>query len=253
MFLLSTASLRGYGLHKIFKLAKEAGYEGVCLDLDPANFDTENVEYVKSVSESFGMPVASVTAYERKMDTDTVVRVAELAKSLGAKTVNFYPPHRLDKDVGWFNEDLAKIAANHKEVTFAIVNVEPKTILFFIPEYKDATLSSIKKLTGKTTLSVSNVDPETGTDLMKTFTHLGNTITNVLLSDRTGAKADLLPGRGDAPLESLLIKLRELGYKGDFTLKVAPKELSAGDDDAVLKKLAEAKAYFEKHYPVAAK
>jgi sugar phosphate isomerase/epimerase len=172
-----------------------------------------------------------------------------LAEKIGAKTVNFYPPHRLDKDGSWFSEDLPKIAATRKDTVFSVINVEPKTILFFIPEYRGATLSSIKKITGKTTFHVSNVDPESGVDLMKTFTNLGNTIVNVLLSDRSGGKTDLLPGRGDAPLESLLIKLRDSGYKGDFTLKVAPKELSAGDDAAVLKKLAHSKTYFEKHYP----
>lgn len=227
MFVLSTSSLKGYGLHKIFQIAKQGGFDGICLDLDHGNFDTENAEYVKGLIDSVGIPVVSVTAYERKMDTNTVGAIADLAEKIGARTVNFFPPHRLDKEGSWFNLDLPKIAASRKDLVFSIINVEPKTILFFIPEYKDATLSSVKKLTGKTTLHVSNVDPESGVDLMKTFTNLGNTIVNVLLSDRSGSKIDLLPGRGDAPLESLLIKLREAGYKGDFTLKVAPKELAA--------------------------
>ncbi len=250
MLLLSTASLKGYGLHKIFKIAKEANYDGVCLDLDSTNFDTENAEYVKELSDSIGIPVAAVTAYERKMNDDAVEAVAKLAKTLGAKTVNFYPPHRLDKDGTWFNERIPKISKDYPEIPFSIINVEPKTFLFFIPEYKDATLSSVKKLTGKTSLHVSNVDPESGVDLMKTYAMLGNTICNVILSDRSGNREDLLPGRGDAPLESLLIKLRDAGYRGDFTLKVSPKELSVGDDAAVQKKLAQAKAYFEKLYPV---
>lgn len=50
------------------------------------------------------------------------------------------------------------------------------------------------------------------------------------------------------PLESLLIKLADGGYKGDFTLKIAPRELGAGDDANVLKKLEEAKEYFLKHF-----
>ena len=126
--------------------------------------------------------------------------------------------------------------------------MEPKTFLFLIPEYKDATLPLIKKITGKTALHVSNVDPESGTDLIKTFSLLGNSIHNVYLSDKTGNKEDLLPGKGDMPLESLLIKLSDGGYKGDFTLKVAPKELGAGDDASVLKKLGETKEYFLKHF-----
>ena len=249
MFLLSTASLKGYGLHKVFKIAKEAGFDGVCLDLDSTNFDTENAEYVKTLSDSVGIPVSAITAYERKMDDDTVESVAKLAKAVGAKTVNFYPPHRLDKDGAWFNEGVPKVAKEFDGIAFSIINVEPKTFLFFIPEYKDATLSSVKKLTGKTSLHVSNVDPESGVDLMKTYAMLGGTICNVILSDRSGNREDLLPGRGDAPLESLLIKLRDAGYKGNFTLKVSPKELGAGNDETVMKKLEQAKAYFTKHYP----
>jgi len=50
------------------------------------------------------------------------------------------------------------------------------------------------------------------------------------------------------PLESLLIKLSDGGYKGNFTLKVAPKELLVEDDANVLKKLEEAKDFFQKHF-----
>lgn len=50
------------------------------------------------------------------------------------------------------------------------------------------------------------------------------------------------------PLESLLIKLRENGYPGYFTLQINPKELGAGKDDVVLEKLADAKKYFEKYF-----
>ena len=209
MFLLSTASLKGYGLHKAFKIAKESGFDGVCLDLDPTNFDTLNAEYVKEISDSVGIPVLSVTAFERKMDEDSVDLAVKIAKTVGAPVVNFYPPHRLDKNTSWFNEHIPKVSKEVGAPVLSIFNVEPKTILFFIPEYKDGTLSSIKKLTGKTSFHVSNVDPESGFDLMKTFAMLGSTICNVLLSDRSGNKTDLIPGRGDAPLESLLIKLRE--------------------------------------------
>jgi len=248
MFLLSTSSLRGYGLHKIFSLARDAHYDGICLDLNPLDFDTENTGYVAALSKEFGMPVVSITAYERRITPKIVDQIVEVANVLGSKTVNFYPPHRLDKDGEWFSEYLPKVQQRHKSLDIAIINVEPKTFLFLISEYKDATLPLIKKITGKTALHVSNVDPESGTDLIKTFSLLGNSIHNVYLSDKSGNKEELLPGKGDMPLESLLIKLAAGGYKGDFILKVAPKELGAGDDANVLKKLAEAKEYFLKHF-----
>lgn len=50
------------------------------------------------------------------------------------------------------------------------------------------------------------------------------------------------------PLESLLIKLQELGYKGSFSLDVSSGELDVGEDEKVLRKLSEAKAFFEKYF-----
>lgn len=229
-------------------MAQEAHYDGICLDLNPLDFDTENVGYITTLSREFHMPVVGITAYERRITPKMVDRIIEMAKALETKIVNFYPPHRLDKDGEWFSEYLPKVQQRNKDLDIAIINVEPKTFLFLIPEYRDATLPLIKKITDKTALHVSNVDPESGTDLIKTFSLLGNSIRNVYLSDKTGNKEELLPGKGDMPLESLLIKLSEGGYKGCFTLKVAPKELGAGDDENVLKKLADAKQYFLKHF-----
>lgn len=246
MLLLSTASLRGYGLHRIFAFARDIGFDGISLDLDQTQFDTENFEYLSGLSKEFSLPIVSVSAYERKMDTDSVDRTITLATKLKAKNIVFSPPHRLDKDTAWFTGYLPE-AAKASKVTCSVINMEPKTFLFIIPEYKDATLESIKKVTGKTALSISNVDPESGVDLMRTFAVLGNSITNVLLNDRSGSKEELLPGRGDAPVESLLVKLKDAGYKGIFTLKVNPKELEVGNDSAVIKHLTEAKAYYEKY------
>lgn len=209
MLLLSTSSLRGYGLHRIFSFARDAYYDGICLDLNPLDFDTENTEYINTLSKDFNMPVVGITAYERRITQKIVDKILEMAKTLGSKEVNFYPPHRLDKEGEWFSDYLPKVQKRYKDIEITIINVEPKTFLFLIPEYKDATLPLIKKITGKTALHVSNVDPESGTDLIKTFSLLGNSIHNVYLSDKTGNKEDLLPGKGDMPLESLLIKLAE--------------------------------------------
>ncbi len=91
MFLLSTSSLRGYGLHKIFSFARDAHYDGVCLDLNPLDYDTENASYIATLSKEFNMPVVSITAYERRMTPKIVDQIIETAKILESKTVNFYP------------------------------------------------------------------------------------------------------------------------------------------------------------------
>jgi hypothetical protein len=42
--------------------------------------------------------------------------------------------------------------------------------------------------------------------------------------------------------------MREAGYTGHFSLDVDAESLSAGDDDEVMKKLEEAKAFLEKYF-----
>jgi sugar phosphate isomerase/epimerase len=172
MFLLSTSSLHGYGLHKIFSFAREAHYDGICLDLNPLDFDTENAEYISTLSQEFNIPVVGITAYERRMTPKIVDQIILMANTLGAKTVNFYPPHRLDKNGEWFSEYLPKVQKRESNLDITVINVESKIFLFLISEYKDATLPIIKKITGKTSLHISNVDPESGTDLIRTFSLL---------------------------------------------------------------------------------
>jgi 2-iminoacetate synthase ThiH len=80
------------------------------------------------------------------MSKEEVDNILILAKKLGVKNISFYPPHRADKDTTWFS-DLNKVKEKNPNFNICIINVEPKTFLFFIPEYKNATLTTIKKIT----------------------------------------------------------------------------------------------------------
>ena len=248
MLLVSTSSFRGYGLHKIFEIIAQSEYDGVDIVLSSSDFDTLDAKYLSHLSEITGVKIGSLTAYERKMDAKMIEEIVQIALHLKVSLINIYPPHRLDKDGTWFNDVLPDYKKRYPSIQFAVINVEPKTFLFFIPEYKDATLTSIKKLTGETALHISNIDSESGVDLIKTFTILGNSIVNVLLSDKTSSKDLLLPGKGEMPLETLLIRLKEGGYKRHFTLKVDPKALGVGDDALVLKRMSDSKKFLEKYY-----
>ena len=193
MFLVSTSCFRGYGLHKTLSLIAASAYDGADLVLSSGDFDTENTEYLAELVKITKCPIHSITTYERRMDLAKLMTIIEMAKTLGVSLINIFPPHRLDKDGSWFSEALPRVKKENPNIQFAVMNVEPKTFLFFIPEYKDATLTSIKKITGETALCVSHVNPESGVDLIKTFSILGNSIVNVLLSDKTGVRSDLLP------------------------------------------------------------
>ena len=247
--ILSTASLEWYGLHKIFSIAKDVGVSSISLDLDRDLYDTLDAEYLLSLSQESGVKIENIVAFERKMDSTTVERIITLAKNLSVQKIYFYPPHRLDKDVSWYEETLPQMVELHPDLSLAITNVEPKTFLFFIPEYRDATLQSIKKITGHTALSITHVDPESWVDLLRTLSLLGSSINNIFLSDRKGEKVDLYPGTGNAPIDRLMQMLSEWWYKWDITLRVSPKELGAGNIEKVHERIELMKSYVSRFFP----
>lgn len=119
------------------------------------------------------------------------------------------------------------MAHKYPNIVINIINAPPKTWLFIISEYGDARPETIKKITAHTALSIENVDPQSGVDLMKTFILLGSTMGFVYLSDKNDEQSGLFPGEGTMPLESLLIKMQDIGYTGHFTLTISPEALLA--------------------------
>lgn len=184
MLLLSTASLAGYGLHRIFGFAKNAQYDGLDLSVDFGQFDTFNTEYLRSLVSSFELPIVSITMPEKQLTTAQLEFAIHMAEDLGVTTVNIHPPHRLEKEKDWFGDYLKILQTKFPKITLNVVNAPPKTWLFIIAEYGDARPETIKKMTEHTALSIANVDVNSGVDLMRTFVLLGSTMEFVYLSDK---------------------------------------------------------------------
>jgi len=248
MLLLSTSSLQGYGLHKIFLLAKEANYGWIDLSVDFDQYDTVHASYIDSLIQSTSLPVISITAPERRLNRKQFDTILHLAHDLWVQIINIHPPHRLDREKDWFWEYLQSVAQKYPNIIINIINAPPKTWLFVISEYGDARPETIKKITEHTALSIENVDPSSGVDLMKTFILLGSTMGFIYLSDKTEESDWLFPGEWSMPLESLLIKLSDIGYTWNFTLSIDPKSLWAWDDDLVIQKLKEVEVFLLKYY-----
>ena len=93
MFLLSTSSLKGYWIHKIFILAKKANFEWIDLVVERNNFDTLNWEYLKTLVDVFELPIISITGPTKWMDKKKVDHLVSIAKTVWAQTITFSPPH----------------------------------------------------------------------------------------------------------------------------------------------------------------
>lgn len=252
MLLLSSSSVRGYGLHRIFQIIKDGKFDGLDLYLDPFEHDFWDAEYIKSLSESFQVPVLSITAPSIGINKKRVDQIMDIATMLGTQVVTFSPPHISDRKSDWFDHYLPRVKKEHL-ISIAIQNVEPKFMFFIIPEYKNAALIDVKRVTGDTTLNLSAIDAGSGMDIIKAQKILGSSIKNVFLNDKKTTKRGMLPGMSGGgtsylPIESFLLKLRAAGYDGHITLKVSPKELGAGNYDQVVQNMEHVRKYYTKHF-----
>ncbi len=252
MILLSTSSLTWYGIHRIFMFAKEAWFDGIDLALSKFNFDLRDKEYIKALSNAFDLPVLSITAPDRWLDEIKVKRIINIAKELDSQVVNFSPPHFSDKNTSWFTNYLPKVKRT-THLWISIKNVEPKFLFFIIPEYKNASLLEIKKITWDTSLDLSAIDSSSSMDILKAEKILWSSIKNVYLSDKKWPRKWILPGTSwwwvsYLPLESFFMNLKASWYNWFITLKVRPIELWAGTEEKVKQNLIYAINYYKKYF-----
>ncbi len=252
MLLLSTSSLTWYGLHRIFDFAKKAWYSWIDLVLSATDYDAWDYEYVKKLIKESWIEVLSITAPKRWLNEKKVDQIIKIATSIGAQNITFSPPYISDSNSNWYTAYLPKIKRD-THLSISIRNVEPKFIFFVIPEYKNATLFEIKRLTGDTALDLSSIDSSSSLDILKAQKMLGSSMKNIYFSDKHWTKKWLLPGSAGGwtsylPLESFLMKLRAAWYGAFITLNVNPKELWVWTEEKVLQNLEYFKSYYEKHF-----
>lgn len=247
MILLSTESLKWYGIHRILDFAKKSWFHGIDLSVDYENFDTLDIEYLKKISDETWVKILSITAPSSKISENFIDKILAMAALFQSQVVNFLPPHFSDKNINWYKEYLPKIKKS-SSIAIAIQNVEPKFLFFIIPARRNASLIEIKKITWDTTFDLSNSN-----DIIKDYQFLGNSIKNIYLSDTEIEKKWLMLGKSSGwtsylPIESLLMKLKANSYNWLLTIKIDPKELWAWNEDLVINNLKASISYIEKYF-----
>ena len=81
MITLSSDSLKGYGLNRIFKIVKDAGFDGLDLFVDPRDFDTQDADYVKELIDQYDLPVLAIQAAPTG-NARTIIYALEIAKKI---------------------------------------------------------------------------------------------------------------------------------------------------------------------------
>lgn len=245
MLALSTDSLKGYGLNRIFQIVKDAGYDGVDLTLDPRNFDTQNPEYIKSLIDETGVPVIAiqtpVTASPKKIQA-----AVEMAKITGTKVIIIQPPRIFDfKYTQWLKNEIPKIRQK-EDISIALENAPSGSFLGIIPEHAMGNVLDLKKFK-HACLDTSRL-AQRKEDLIRIYKVLQKYLVHIHLSNVKSGTPYAPPEKGILPIESFLAKLKQDGFKGTVSLKINGKFLNAGNDEKLMKSLEEQKLFYETYF-----
>lgn len=245
MITLSSDSLKGYGLNRIFKFIKEAGYDGVDLFLDPKDFDSQDADYIKELINQYRLPVLALQTPQNATAKD-IVNSVETAKKLGAKVIVVQPPKMFNfKYIKWLTTEVPKIR-QREEISIALENASSQTFLGIIPEHALNNLNELRKFK-HAALDTTRIAQKKD-DLIRVYNILKKYLVHVHVSNVKKGKGYALPDEGVLPLESFLTKLKQDGYRGSVSFKIHPKFLQAGSEQKVLKHLADCKKFYETHF-----
>lgn len=245
MLLLCTESLRGYGLNRIFELAKHAQYDGIDLSVDFGEFDSCNTAYVKRLIEETGVPVYAVSA-PQQIATKRIQDIVIMAKEIGAKVVVLQPPKILDfKMTSWMKKEIPKLREKYF-ISICLENAPAGTFLGIIPDHAMNTAQDLKDFK-HVCIDTSRI-AEQRKDLMRAYNALRKFLVHVHLSNFYHGKKYAPPQEGIMPLESFLTKLKQEHYPGAIAMRILPKYLGAGDDEKLIEELEKAKKYYDKYY-----
>ncbi len=244
MLALSTDSLNGYGLNRIFAFAKEAGYDGIDLRIAKKQYDTQNASYVKSLSDKYNLPVVAIQLPDPT--PKQLEKTIEIAKEVSCKVIIVQPPRIFSvRQTSWLKKQVPKLRAK-ENISIALENAPADMILGFIPKHAMNNVVEMKKFKhaciDTTRVAIRKQD------LMRLYKTLSKYLVHIHLSNVRGSKRYYRPDDGILPLESFLTKLKQDKFPGSVSIKVNPKYLHAGNDQKVMKNLKEMKDYYDKYF-----
>ncbi|MFC1647799.1 sugar phosphate isomerase/epimerase family protein [Patescibacteria group bacterium] len=244
MLALSTDSLKGYGMNRIFQFAKEAGYDGVDIKISENNYDSQNGEYIKKLSSKHKLPVLAIQLNDPT--PKSLKKAIDIAKTVGSKVIIVQPPKIFSfRQQSWLKGEVPKLRAK-EGISIALENAPADMLLGFIPKHAMNNIVEMKKFK-HACIDTTRIATKRQ-DLMRAYKSLEKYLVHIHLSNVKGSKKYYLPDDGILPLESFMTKLKQDKFPGTISMKVNPKYLNAGDDEKVMKHLVEMKKYYDKYF-----
>ena len=241
---LSTDSLKGYGLNRIFEIAKATGFDGIDLAMDKKDLDTLDKDYVAKLSKDYGLPVFAIQTFDNAKQSDLEESI-EMAKEVGARVIIVQAPKILDhKYASWLKKEVPNIRKK-EEISIALENAPNKTWLGFIPERVMNNLNELRKFK-HACLDTSRV-AEKKEDLMFVYGTLQKFLVHVHLSNFARNKGYQPLTKGSLPLESFLSKLANDNFKGAVSIKISPKYMQVRDMEKLERNLKDSIDFVKKY------
>lgn len=247
--LLSTGSVRGLGLPRLFALAETTGFEGLEYVVDRQH-SPERVPELRGLIEETGLRIRNVHApYMRLPGWDDPVQsvrnTVDLADQLGARSVTFHPPQRVVEHVEfarWISqtEDFQdQVGGGRILVTMEnmpkVKTWRGRKVPFKTSPFRYQNRNELWEILEKHNLFMTFDTTHCGTtgeDLGVCFSHYRDRIRTIHLSnfDAKEFVEHTPPQQGDLDLQDFLIRVEGSGYEGLLTLEVRPQEFEAHPD-----------------------
>lgn len=254
---LSTISVFPRGVEDGFRLAAEAGYDGVEV-MVTTDAKTRDVDRLHVLSKSYEQPILAIHAPVLLLTSfvwgrDPFVkldRTAELAVAAGASTVVVHPPFRWQgKYARTFERAVRETAAKHG-VDIAVENMFPwrtggKDRKAYLPGIDPSEMN-----VDHATLDFSHC-ALAGRDSMELARDLGPRLKHVHLTDGVGAEdpkvfdEHLLPGHGNEPVAEVLQMLAAQQWDGQVVAEIKTRGSRTDRDRLAL--LEETLAFAREH------
>jgi len=245
MLSICTDSFKGYGLNRVFEFIKNAGFDGVDLNIDIRNFDTLNTEYIKSLITQYQLPVLAISTPPTS-SAKKIQEAVDMAKALGTRIIVIQPPKIFDfQYTTWLKNEIPKIR-QRENISIALENAPSETFLGIIPEHSMNNVIDLKKFK-HVCLDTTRVATKKE-DLIRIYKTLKPFLVHVHLSNVKNGTPYALPQTGILPIESFMTKLKQDGYPGTISIKANPKFINVGDDKKVLKALGELKEFHTTYF-----
>lgn len=231
-FGMSTSCIYPLGVESSFRLAKEAGYDGIEI-MVTNDRATQRPESLLALSKKYDLPILSIhapvlflTQFVWGSTQQKLERSAELAAQVGASTVVVHPPFRWQGRYAKRFLDVVRTTTATYGVEIAVENmftwkVLGRTMKIYAPGW-DPTLMDADAMT----LDFSHASLS-GKDSLAFAMEMGSRLRHIHLCDGAGSvdegkvfDSHLLPGTGTEPVAEVLAFLGSNNWSGSIVAEV---------------------------------